>query len=109
MPTKLLRGSLAPMPDSAPKGKESSSRSHNSNNSREPRRRKHAREGRRRSSTPVRVFIAAENRLLREALSRVLNKRSGVDVIATDAATPFHTEALLESKPDILLLTSRGG
>ncbi len=56
----------------------------------------------------VRVFVAAENRLLREALARVLTKRSSIEVIATDSAAPFHTDALLEARPDILLLTSRG-
>jgi DNA-binding NarL/FixJ family response regulator len=56
----------------------------------------------------IRVFVAAENRLLREALARVLTKRSSIDVIATDSAAPFHTDALLEARPDILLLTSRG-
>src|ERR1700758_599184 len=55
----------------------------------------------------LRVFVAAENRLLREALARVLAK-GGVDVIATNSAAPFHTDALLDSTPDILLLNSRG-
>jgi DNA-binding NarL/FixJ family response regulator len=56
----------------------------------------------------VRVFVAAENRLLREALARVLTRRGSIEVIATDSASPFHTDALLEARPDILLLTSRG-
>ena len=56
----------------------------------------------------IRVFVAAENRLLREALARVLTKGGGVEVIATDSAAPFHTDALLDARPDILLLTSRG-
>jgi DNA-binding NarL/FixJ family response regulator len=55
----------------------------------------------------IRVFVAAENRLLREALARVLAK-GGIEVIATNSAAPFHTDALLESTPDILLLNSRG-
>jgi DNA-binding NarL/FixJ family response regulator len=54
------------------------------------------------------VFVAAENRLLREALARVLTRRGSIEVIATDSASPFHTDALLEARPDILLLTSRG-
>jgi DNA-binding NarL/FixJ family response regulator len=57
---------------------------------------------------PIRVFVAAENRLLREALARVLTKRGTIEVIATNPAAPFHTDALLEARPDILLLTSRG-
>jgi DNA-binding NarL/FixJ family response regulator len=94
------------MNDSVLRDKESP-RSHASS---ESRRKRGARsEARRRQSPGVRVFIAAENRLLREALSRVLNKRSGVEVIAGNGAAPFHTDALLEAQPDILLLTSRGG
>jgi DNA-binding NarL/FixJ family response regulator len=54
------------------------------------------------------VFVAAENRLLREALARVLTRRGSIEVIATDSAAPFHTDALLDARPDILLLTSRG-
>jgi DNA-binding NarL/FixJ family response regulator len=56
----------------------------------------------------IRVFVAAENRLLREALARVLCKGGCIEVSATDSAAPFHTDALLEANPDILLLTSRG-
>jgi two-component system nitrate/nitrite response regulator NarL len=56
----------------------------------------------------IRVFLAAENRLLREALSRVLSKDASIEVIATDSAAPFHTDALRDARPDILLLTSRG-
>jgi DNA-binding NarL/FixJ family response regulator len=46
--------------------------------------------------------------LLREALARVLTKCSGIEVIATDSAASFHTDALLDARPDILLLNSRG-
>jgi len=56
----------------------------------------------------IRVFVAAENRLLREALARVLTKGPGIEVIATDSAAPFHTDPLREARPDILLLKSRG-
>src|ERR1700687_323426 len=56
----------------------------------------------------IRVFVAAENRLLREALARVLSKGGCIEVIATNSAAPFHTDALLDARPDILLLTSRG-
>jgi DNA-binding NarL/FixJ family response regulator len=56
----------------------------------------------------IRVFVAAENRLLREALSRVLTKDASIEVIATDSAAPFHTNALRTARPDLLLLTSRG-
>ena len=96
------------MNDSAPRKDSASASRSRASQTREPRQRKRA-EGRRRSATPVRVFIAAENRLLREALSRVLNRRSGVEVITADDAAPFHSDLLIEAKPDILLLTSRGG
>jgi DNA-binding NarL/FixJ family response regulator len=56
----------------------------------------------------IRVFVAAENRLLREALARVLTKGGCIEVIATDSAAPFHTDVLLDTRPDILLLSSRG-
>ncbi len=56
----------------------------------------------------IRVFVAAENRLLREALARVLCKGGCIEVGATDSTAPFHTDALVEANPDILLLTSRG-
>ena len=77
----------------------------------EPRRRaaKGAREDVGKSpSEKIRVFVAAENRLLRDALARVLCKGGYIEVIATKSAAPFHTSALLEARPDILLLTSRG-
>jgi DNA-binding NarL/FixJ family response regulator len=64
--------------------------------------------GRSTATDKIRVFVAAENRLLREALARVLIKSGSVEVIATDTAAPFHTDALIDSAPDILLLTSRG-
>ena len=60
------------------------------------------------SGEKIRVFVAAENRLLREALARVLTKGIGIEVIATNSAASFHTDALLDARPDILLLNSRG-
>ena len=55
-----------------------------------------------------RVFVAAENRLLREALARMLTKSGEMEVIGTEAAEPFQTEDLLREQADILLLSSRG-
>ena len=55
-----------------------------------------------------RVFVAAENRLLREALSRLLVKSGEIEVVGTDIAEPFRTEDLLKEETDILLLSSRG-
>ena len=56
----------------------------------------------------ARVFIAAENRLLREVLSRMLGKVGSIDVVGMDAPEPFRTEDLLREKAEILVLTSRG-
>jgi DNA-binding NarL/FixJ family response regulator len=56
----------------------------------------------------ARVYIAAENRLLREALSRMVMKQGKSDVVGLNYAGPFRMEELIEEKADILLLTSRG-
>jgi two-component system NarL family response regulator len=56
----------------------------------------------------ARVFIAAENRLLREALSRMLSRLEDMDVVGMEAAEPFRSEDLLKEQAEILLLTSRG-
>ena len=42
-----------------------------------------------RNSAKPRVFLAAENRLLREALSRMLTKNGDIEVITSEAAEPF--------------------
>src|SRR5260370_8160548 len=55
-----------------------------------------------------RVFVAAENRLLREALSRMLVKNGEIEVVGMDVADPFRTEDLLREETDILLLSSHG-
>jgi len=55
-----------------------------------------------------RVFIAAGNRLLREALSRMLTKSGDIEVIGTELPEPFSPDALLSEAADILLLSSRG-
>jgi DNA-binding NarL/FixJ family response regulator len=56
----------------------------------------------------ARVYIAAENRLLREALSRTLTRQEDIDVVGLHCTGPFRVEGLIEEKVDILLLTSRG-
>lgn len=55
-----------------------------------------------------RVFVAAENRLLREALSRMLLKSGEIEVVGADLAESFQTDDLLREDADILLLSSRG-
>ena len=56
----------------------------------------------------ARVFVAAENRLLQDALSRMLAKRSDIEVVGTANTGPFDARHLLAEPSDILLLTSRG-
>ena len=54
----------------------------------------------------LRVYLAAENRLLLEALSRVLAKSGTIEV--TGEHSSFDVDALLASQAQILLLASRG-
>jgi DNA-binding NarL/FixJ family response regulator len=61
-----------------------------------------------RLESKTRVYVCAENRLLREALSRMLMRRGDIDVIGIPSSDPLRPEALLEENADILLLTARG-
>lgn len=54
-----------------------------------------------------RVFVAAENRLLREALCRMLARSGEMEVVGADQSESFRMEDLLEAQPDIMLLASR--
>jgi DNA-binding NarL/FixJ family response regulator len=54
----------------------------------------------------LRVYLAAENRLLLEALSCVLAKTGTIEVIGEHSS--FDVHALLASQAEILLLSSRG-
>ena len=56
----------------------------------------------------ARVFIAAENRLLRDALARMLGKKGGVEITGLESATPLQAERVAETNANVLLLTSRG-
>lgn len=56
----------------------------------------------------ARVYVAAENRLLREALSRMLMRHGDIEAVGLNSDAPFLAEALIEEKADILLMTSRG-
>ncbi len=55
-----------------------------------------------------RVFVAAENLLQTEALSRMLTQSGEIEVVGTDTAELFHSEDLLKEETNILLLASRG-
>ena len=46
----------------------------------------------------ARVYIAAENRLLREALSRMLLRSGEIEVVGLNSTEPFRAEGLSEEK-----------
>jgi two-component system NarL family response regulator len=54
----------------------------------------------------VRVFILAENRLLREALARILNKKSDIRVVGASAFTPDIVPQIAGTGPHVLLCDS---
>jgi len=56
----------------------------------------------------VEIFLVAENRLLREALIRLLTKRSDIRVVGANVySTDVHQE-ILASRPDIIVMDSSG-
>jgi DNA-binding NarL/FixJ family response regulator len=55
---------------------------------------------------PVQVFILAENRLLREALSRILNKKSDIRVVAASCFSSNVVEQISAAGADVLLSDS---
>jgi len=54
----------------------------------------------------VQVFILAENRLLREALTRILNKKSDIRVVGASAFMPEIVQQIAGAGPDVLLSDS---
>jgi DNA-binding NarL/FixJ family response regulator len=54
----------------------------------------------------IAVFILAENRLLREALTRLLNKRSDLRVVGACAFAPQVVPQIAAAAPDVLLADS---
>jgi DNA-binding NarL/FixJ family response regulator len=54
------------------------------------------------------VFIAADNRLLREALARMLAKKGNIDVTGLESPVPLQAEHVAQTNANVLLLTSRG-
>src|SRR5439155_1628257 len=55
-----------------------------------------------------RVFVAADNRLLREAIYRMLVRSGEIEVAAPEFSEPYRAEDLLKEHADILVLSSRG-
>jgi DNA-binding NarL/FixJ family response regulator len=56
----------------------------------------------------IRVYVAAENRLLREALAKILAKRGSVEVIGVDSPLAFDAGTLMREAVQVLLLASQG-
>ncbi|MGA9965827.1 MAG: response regulator transcription factor [Terriglobales bacterium] len=54
----------------------------------------------------VQVFILAENRLLREALTRILGKKNDIRVVGASAFSPDVVEQISSAAPDVLLSDS---
>jgi len=54
----------------------------------------------------VQVFILAENRLLREALTRILNKKTDLRVVGASAFVPDIVSQIASASPDVLLSDS---
>jgi DNA-binding NarL/FixJ family response regulator len=54
----------------------------------------------------VQVFILAENRLLREALTRILNKKSDIRVVGASAFSPDVVKQICSAAPEVLLSDS---
>ena len=54
----------------------------------------------------IRVFLMMENRLLREALIRLLRKRSDIIVVSHDGPADATACSVLETQFDVLLIDS---
>ena len=54
----------------------------------------------------IQVFILAENRLLREALARILNKKSDIRVVGSAAFSPSVVDDMRVVAPQVLLTDS---
>lgn len=54
------------------------------------------------------VFLLAENRLLREALIRLLTKRTDIRVVGATSYSPAVHEEIVSARPDIIVLDSTG-
>jgi DNA-binding NarL/FixJ family response regulator len=54
----------------------------------------------------VQVFILAENRLLREALTRILSKKNDIRVVGASAFSPDVVQQISGAAPDVLLSDS---
>jgi two-component system, NarL family, nitrate/nitrite response regulator NarL len=64
----------------------------------------------RKAGESVRVYVSAENRLLREALSRMLAKHPSIEIVGLHSPAPMllDREPLQEAAADVLLHISQG-
>jgi len=56
------------------------------------------------SSSPIKVFVVAENRLLRETLVRLFRKRSEINIVGDTCCSESSIEAIASTKSYLLLL-----
>jgi len=55
-------------------------------------------------SSPTRVFVMAENRLLRETLVRLFRKRSEISIVGDTCCSEFAIDAIASAETDLLLI-----
>jgi DNA-binding NarL/FixJ family response regulator len=55
---------------------------------------------------PTRVFILSDNRLFREALTRIFSKRSNIETVCSRPLDADAAQDLVNSDPDVLVLDS---
>jgi DNA-binding NarL/FixJ family response regulator len=56
--------------------------------------------------TRATVFLLAQNRLLREALSRILGNKNDIQVVGSTALSSDSLQEIVESDPDVLVIDS---
>ena len=55
------------------------------------------------NAVSIPVFLLAENRLLREALARILNKKNDISVVGSATYSPAVTDAIVAVSAQVLL------
>ena len=56
------------------------------------------------SPSPIKVFVVAENRLLRETLVRLFRKRSEINIVGETCCSEASIETIASTRSDLLLL-----
>jgi two-component system, NarL family, response regulator LiaR len=59
------------------------------------------------SGNTVRVYVVAENRLLREGLARMLGRQAGMELAGVASNEPLDGKALVEGQVDVLVMVSQ--